>query len=115
MSSVIVKPGKLRSLLQQCNCKELKYTNIYELFCVQSYSPALLCCLVTLSPAIWLTLGLATVKGRLQGQTQFSSLPLPSRRAVLVLKDNVVPMSCEFTPETERQRIQHLVSDSFHA
>ncbi|XP_065543433.1 protein phosphatase 1M isoform X2 [Lathamus discolor] len=29
-------------------------------------------------------------------------------RAVLVLKDNVVPMSCEFTPETERQRIQHL-------
>ncbi|NXU26144.1 PPM1M phosphatase, partial [Thalassarche chlororhynchos] len=29
-------------------------------------------------------------------------------RAILVLKDNVVPMSCEFTPETERQRIQHL-------
>lgn len=24
-------------------------------------------------------------------------------------------MSCEFTPETERQRIQHLVSDSFSA
>lgn len=23
-----------------------------------------------------------------------------------------MPMSCEFTPETERQRIQHLVSDS---
>ncbi|NWI62134.1 PPM1M phosphatase, partial [Todus mexicanus] len=29
-------------------------------------------------------------------------------RAILVLKDDVVPMSCEFTPETERQRIQHL-------
>ncbi|KAM9374684.1 protein phosphatase 1M [Phaethornis superciliosus] len=29
-------------------------------------------------------------------------------RAILVLKDNVVPMSCEFTPQTERQRIQHL-------
>ncbi|XP_033922285.1 protein phosphatase 1M isoform X2 [Melopsittacus undulatus] len=29
-------------------------------------------------------------------------------RAVLILKDNIVPMSCEFTPETERQRIQHL-------
>uniref|UniRef100_A0A8C7E9W5 Protein phosphatase, Mg2+/Mn2+ dependent 1M n=2 Tax=Nothoprocta perdicaria TaxID=30464 RepID=A0A8C7E9W5_NOTPE len=29
-------------------------------------------------------------------------------RAILVLKDDVVPMSCEFTPETERQRLQHL-------
>lgn len=26
-----------------------------------------------------------------------------------------MPMSCEFTPETERQRIQHLVSDSLRA
>lgn len=43
------------------------------------------------------------------------SSPLPPRRAILVLKDSVVPMSCEFTPETERQRIQHLVSDSSHA
>lgn len=25
-----------------------------------------------------------------------------------------MPMSSEFTPESERQRIQHLVSDSFH-
>ena len=24
-----------------------------------------------------------------------------------------MPMSCEFTPERERQRIQHLVSDAF--
>ncbi|KAM9182464.1 protein phosphatase 1M isoform 2-T2 [Mergus octosetaceus] len=29
-------------------------------------------------------------------------------RAILVLKDTIVPMSCEFTPETERQRLQHL-------
>ncbi|KAM4893990.1 protein phosphatase 1M [Sylvia borin] len=29
-------------------------------------------------------------------------------RAILVLKDNIVPMSSEFTPESERQRIQHL-------
>ncbi|XP_036246679.1 protein phosphatase 1M [Molothrus aeneus] len=29
-------------------------------------------------------------------------------RAILVLKDSIVPMSSEFTPESERQRIQHL-------
>ncbi|NWW15485.1 PPM1M phosphatase, partial [Falcunculus frontatus] len=29
-------------------------------------------------------------------------------RAILVLKDSTVPMSSEFTPESERQRIQHL-------
>ncbi|POI30715.1 hypothetical protein CIB84_005534, partial [Bambusicola thoracicus] len=29
-------------------------------------------------------------------------------RAILVLKDTTVPMSSEFTPETERQRLQHL-------
>ncbi|XP_072203187.1 protein phosphatase 1M [Excalfactoria chinensis] len=29
-------------------------------------------------------------------------------RAILVLKDTIVPMSSEFTPETERQRLQHL-------
>lgn len=37
-----------------------------------------------------------------------------SHRAILVLKDTIVPMSSEFTPETERQRLQHLVSDSSH-
>lgn len=31
-----------------------------------------------------------------------------SHRAILVLKDTIVPMSSEFTPETERQRLQHL-------
>lgn len=49
----------------------------------------------------------------LYGRGDISSLP-PSCRAILVLKDTIVPMSCEFTPETERQRLQHLVSDSFH-
>ncbi|XP_052534287.1 protein phosphatase 1M [Tympanuchus pallidicinctus] len=29
-------------------------------------------------------------------------------RAILILKDTIVPMSSEFTPETERQRLQHL-------
>ncbi|RMC00004.1 hypothetical protein DUI87_23412 [Hirundo rustica rustica] len=34
---------------------------------------------------------------------------MPSRNvAILVLKDDIVPMSSEFTPESERQRIQHL-------
>ncbi|KAM6387467.1 LOW QUALITY PROTEIN: protein phosphatase 1M [Pluvialis apricaria] len=39
--------------------------------------------------------------------TQLSSLPLPPPRAILVLKDNIAPMSCKFS-EAERQRIQHL-------
>lgn len=71
---------------------------------------ALLCCWLRLSPAC-LTLRIASVRGGLQWETQLSALPLPPCRAILVLKDSVVPMSCEFTPETERQRIQHLVSD----
>lgn len=36
------------------------------------------------------------------------SSPTPSR-AILVRKDEVRPLSSEFTPETERQRIQQLV------
>lgn len=36
------------------------------------------------------------------------SLSTPSR-AILVRKDEVRPLSSEFTPETERQRIQQLV------
>lgn len=36
------------------------------------------------------------------------SSPIPSR-AILVRRDEVRPLSSEFTPETERQRIQQLV------
>lgn len=36
------------------------------------------------------------------------SCPIPSR-AILVRRDEVRPLSSEFTPETERQRIQQLV------
>lgn len=36
------------------------------------------------------------------------SSPIPSR-AILVRRDEVRPLSFEFTPETERQRIQQLV------
>lgn len=40
--------------------------------------------------------------------TDLSSSPTPSR-AILVRRDEVRPLSSEFTPETERQRIQQLV------
>lgn len=36
------------------------------------------------------------------------SSPIPSR-AILVRRDEVRPLSSEFTPESERQRIQQLV------
>lgn len=48
------------------------------------------------------------------GQDAAQLFAFSSHRAILVLKDTIVPMSSEFTPETERQRLQHLVSDSSH-
>lgn len=48
------------------------------------------------------------------GQDAAQLFAASSHRAILVLKDTIVPMSSEFTPETERQRLQHLVSDSSH-
>jgi len=48
------------------------------------------------------------------GQDAAQLFASSSHRAILILKDTVVPMSSEFTPETERQRLQHLVSDSSH-
>lgn len=39
----------------------------------------------------------------------FRCLPSTPPRAILVRRDEVRPLSSEFTPETERQRIQQLV------
>lgn len=41
--------------------------------------------------------------------TDFSLSSKTSSRAILVRRDEVRPLSSEFTPETERQRIQQLV------
>ena len=43
------------------------------------------------------------------GPTDLSLSSKTASRAILVRRDEVRPLSSEFTPETERQRIQQLV------
>lgn len=46
---------------------------------------------------------------RMEAAPQTSLSSKTSSRAILVRRDEVRPLSSEFTPETERQRIQQLV------